>query len=288
MMAPSRGFRIVHRHCRDYRLFTTNHSNKSGHNRWSKIKHDKGKKDAAKHRERSVFSQEIYTASKLGGPDPSLNSRLADLISKAKREGFAKSSIEAAISRGQGRSTTGASLESVTVEGILPNNIAVIVDAETDSRLRTLAEVRGAMKAAGGSSSPCAYLFKRRGCVNFESKHGIGIDEVLEPALEAGATDIEEGHQGRVVVFCEPTDTTAIAEAVGNALGLVVRTSEIVWSPNDDTRVALASETVADELGAFVDNLLDRETTVQAISMNVSQGGIGEGPWKELQSRLSV
>lgn len=289
LMAPSRGAQWLFNGTRHpIRRFGDTTIRHSGHNRWSKIKHDKGKNDALKNRQRSIFAQEIATASKLFGHDPSLNPRLADLIAKSKKEGFAKASIEAAIARGQGRSTTGASLENVTVEGILPNNVAVIIECETDSRLRTLSEVRLAMKDAGGSATPCAYLFEKRGRVVFEPKDSIGVDEAMDSALEAGATDIEEDEDGSLVITSEPSDTKIVGEAMTNAFGLTIKTSDIFWCPNEDTMVQLSNDEAADELGGFVDNLMDRESTVQAISMNISQGSTSEGTWNELQSRLGI
>lgn len=288
-MAPSRGaLRLIYGPRYHARWLGNTTIRPSGHNRWSKIKHDKGKNDALKNRQRSVFAQEIATASKQFGPDPALNPRLADAISRSKKEGFAKASIEAAIARGQGRSTSGASLESVTVEGILPNNVAVIIECETDSRLRTLADVRLAMKEAGGSATPCAYLFEKRGRVVFEPKDSVGVNEGMDSALEAGATDIEEDEDGGLVVTSEPSDTKSVGEAMTDALGLTIKLSEIVWCPNEDTLVQLANDEAADELGGFVDNLMDRESTVQAISMNIAQGSTSEGTWNDLQSRIGV
>lgn len=270
------------------RALTTSATALSGHNRWSKIKHDKGKADAIKNRQRSVFSKEIALASKLFGPEPSLNPRLADLITKAKKEGFAKASIEAAIARGQGRSLTGTSLENVTVEGILPNNVAVIVECETDSKLRTLMDVRLVIKEAGGSATPSSYLFQKKGRIVYEKKDGIGAEDVLEPALEAGATDVDEDEEGRLVVITEPENTKAVGKAVAEALKIDIATSAIQWEPNGDTLVGLDSEDTALELSAFVDELQEKEASVQAVAMNVSQGSLPPETWKELQSRLST
>ncbi|KAK4580228.1 hypothetical protein LTR86_000431 [Recurvomyces mirabilis] len=299
-MAPSRGLRrlidpatssqeyYICPRCRlQARTFSTSASLYSGHNRWSKIKHDKAKVDSVKNKQRSIFSAELATASKLFGPNPSLNTRLADLITKAKREGFAKASIEAAIARGQGRSTSGVALESVTLEGILPGNVAVIVECETDNKLRTLAEVRLILKEAGGNATPCAYLFAKRGKIVFEARDGIGVDEVLDAALDAGATDVKEDEEGRVVVLSEPGETKAVGEAVAQSLGLHIVTSSILWDPNGDTKVAVQDEKAAQELGEFVDELQDRETSLQAVSMNVAQGSLDDVLWKEVQTRLS-
>lgn len=216
-----------------------------------------------------------------------MNPRLADLITKAKREGFAKASIEAAVARGQGRSVSGASLESVTVEGILPNNVAVIIDCETDNKLRTLADVRMVMKEYGGTATPASYLFEKRGRVVFEKKDGVGLDEVLEPALEAGALDVDEDADGRLLVVTEPGGTRAVGDAMTSALGLQIATSDIVWDPNGDTKVGLSDEDMAQDLSSFVDELQDKESSVQAVSMNVAQGSLKEELWRELQSRIS-
>ena len=298
-MAPSRGCftlqsticsrpcRYICSQCRS-RLFATAATLNSGHNRWSKIKHDKGRADAAKNRQRSVFSHEIATASKLFGPEPSANPRLADLIAKAKKEGFAKANIEAAIARGQGKSSTGASLEGVTVEGLLPGNIGVVIECETDNRLRTLQEARLIMKNAGGSATPSAYLFSKRGRLTFDSKDDIGAEETLEAALEAGAIDVEDGEDSGVLVFCEPGETKVIGEAVSAALGLDIKTSEIIWYPNEDTKVGVENEDAAQDLAAFVEELQGKESSVQAVAMNVAQGSLSSEIWKELQSRLNT
>ncbi|KAK0936485.1 hypothetical protein LTR29_011963 [Friedmanniomyces endolithicus] len=277
-MAPSRGLSTIspltrllpktytRRQCRLRPLHSTP-AVASGHNRWSKIKHDKAKVDASKNRQRSIFAQEIALASKLFGPDPSLNTRLADLITKAKREGFAKTSIEAAVARGQGRSTSGATLESVTIEGILPGNVAVIVECETDNKLRTLAD--------------------KKGRIVFEAREGVGVEEALEPALEAGAVDVEDDGDGRVVIFTEPGDTRAVGDALHKTLGLQIAASEILWEANEDTSIGVPDGNMAEELSTFVDVLQERETSLQAVAMNVAQGQLEEEPWKELQSRLS-
>lgn len=291
-MAPSRGLQLLSRSLAislrsQTRCFSASASLGSGHNRWSKIKHDKGKADALKNRQRSMFAQELATASKLFGPEPSANPKLADLITKAKREGFAKASIEAAIARGQGRSLTGVSLEYLTVEGIMPNNVGVIVECETDNKLRTLAQVRLVIRDNGGSVTPSSYLFEKKGKIVFEQKDGVGLDEAMEPALEAGAIDVDELEDGSVVVFAASEDTKAVGEAVSAALGVQIKMSSIIWDPNEDTKTAVASEDAASDLSAFIDDMMDQEATVQAISMNVAQGSVAEGPWADLQARLS-
>ena len=299
-MAPSRGAYVlgltrtpqrqyICSRCLARRSFAATSTIYSGHSRWSKIKHDKAKTDAGKNKQRSVFAHAIALASRLYGPEPANNPRLSELVVKAKREGFPKASIENAIARGQGKSASGAQLEAVTLEGILPGNVGVMVDCETDNRLRTLAMLRLILKDAGGAATPCAYLFNKRGRITFEAKEGIGVDEALEAALEAGALDVEENEDdGGIVLWSEPEDTKAVGETVAAALGLEISTSDIVWSPNDDTRVGVSGEEAAQGLCRFADDLQERESSVQAIAMNIGPGVLDAEAWKDLSSRVST
>jgi len=174
------------------------------------------------------------------------------------------------------------------VEGILPGNVAVIIDCETDNRLRTLADVRLVLSKHGGSSTPAAYLFAKKGRITFEKKDGVGVDEVFEPALEAGALDVVEGDEGQVVVFTEPTETTAAGARLSQVLDMNISASEIIWDANEDTKTPLESDKAAVELVRFVEVLQDKESMVQGIYMNIAQGSVAEEPWSELQSRITA
>lgn len=222
------------------------------------------------------------------GGDPNSNPKLADLIVKAKREGFAKASIEAAIARGQGRSLSGASLEQVSVEAMLPQNVACIIDCETDNKLRTLADVRTILKDNGGMATPTNYLFTRKGQIVFEAKEGTGVDEVFEQAIEVGALDVLEGDEGRIIVFTEPNEVKSAGETISTSLGLDIVSSEIIWDPNEETQVPLEHEETANDICRFIDELQQHEASVQGIYMNATQGSVSEGAWAELLDRLDT
>ncbi|KAK5194224.1 hypothetical protein LTR16_007105, partial [Cryomyces antarcticus] len=194
------------------------------------------------------------------GSDPNINPRLAHAIATAKKSGFAKASIEAAIARGQGVSASGAKLESLTIEAILPPSVAVVIDCETDNKLRTLADVRLLIKHHEGSVTPTNYLFAKRGRIVFQ-KEGIGADEVLEGALDAGALDVTEDAEGKVVVYTEPNDTKATAETLSSLLGLEAERSDIIWDPNVDTKVGLEDEQSVKDLSDFVEELQEKESS---------------------------
>lgn len=220
---------------------------------------------------------------------PTNNPRLSEILTKAIRAGFPKASIEKAIARGQGKSATGAQLETVTLEGVLPGNVAVVVESETDNRIRTLATLRLILKQAGGSASPCAYLFNKRGRIWFEAKEGIGEEEALEAALEAGASDVaEDDEEGSIVVWCEPGETKAVSEAVASSLGLQISTTDIVWVPVEETKIDVSPHT-AQGLSKFADDLQERDSTLNAqATVNIRPGSLGDEAWVDLCKTLDA
>lgn len=266
---------------------STSASLQSGHNKWSTIKHDKGKNDAAKNKQRSIFSHEISTASKIFGPDPNINPRLALAISTAKKAGVPKSLIESAIARGQGISASGAALESVVVEAMLPPAVATVIDCQTDNKLRTLADIRLLIKEHEGSVTPTTYLFEKKGRIVFREKDGVGVEEVLEEAVEVGALDVIENSEGKVVIFTETNETKATAQALASSLGLEIDETDIIWNPTEDTKVELEEEEAAKRLGRFLEELQEI-SGVQGVYMNIAQGSIDDTLWSELQSRITA
>ncbi|KAG0648487.1 putative transcriptional regulatory [Hyphodiscus hymeniophilus] len=196
--------------------------------------------------------------------------------------------MEAAIARGQGRSTTGATLESVTLEVIMPPTVAMVIDAETDNKARTLMELRMAVKNHKGTVTPTAYLFQRKGRLQFEKdERNLGVDEVLDEAIEAGAEDVETDEDGNIVVWTEPNKVTAAAEALHTSLGLKVESSDIIWDANEDTKVPLDSGPSAKVLAEFV-AAIQENSNVQGVYSNASQGTLPDELWEDFASRLDA
>lgn len=219
----------------------------------------------------------------MSGSDPNSNPRLALAISRAKKDGFPKASIEAAIARGQGISPSGAKLESVVIEAMVPPSIAVVVDSQTDNKARTLTELRLIIKQHGGQITPTSYLFDKKGQIFFKAKEGVGIDEILETALEAGAMDIKEAAEGALVVYTEPSATKTISDKLMSEFGLEVESSEIIWDPN--TEADLDSADTAENLITMLEKLKE-DTTVQGVYINATKGNTSEDVWEQLQSRV--
>jgi transcriptional/translational regulatory protein YebC/TACO1 len=182
----------------------------------------------------------------VGGPDPAFNPRLAAAIANAKRGALAKSSIESAIAQGQGKTTSGAALESVTIEAMLPFSVGAVIECQTDSKLRTIQDVRAIISRGGGSITPTGFLFERKGKAIFEKKDALSVDAVLDQAIEAGATDVDVEHDGSLVVETEPSELSAVTQRLSECLGLKVDSLNIIHDPKEDTMVVLEEKEMAD------------------------------------------
>ncbi len=198
------------------------------------------------HKQRSAITKELQLASKQYGADSQFNPRLATIITAAKKQGFPKASIESAIARGQGRSPTGTALESLTIEAMVPPSVAIIVECQTDSKARTLNDVKLAIKESGGTMTPTSHMFDRKGKIVFVGSQGIGEEEIFDQAIEAGALDVQMEEDSKVVVYAESSHTTAVADALATSSGLKVESLDIIWDPKEDMIVDVAASEMLD------------------------------------------
>lgn len=186
----------------------------SGHSKWSTIKRKKGANDAQRAKIFTKIAREIIVAVKNGGPDPENNSRLKDVIAKARSNNMPNDNIQRTIKKAAGSGDTD-NYESITYEGYGPNGVAVIVDALTDNRNRTAADVRHAFDKFGGNmgTSGCvSFMFDNKGVIIIENDE-IDEDEITMDALEAGAEDIEV-EEGVIEITTAPEDFGAVREAL--------------------------------------------------------------------------
>jgi YebC/PmpR family DNA-binding regulatory protein len=187
----------------------------SGHSKWSSIKHKKGAADAKRGKLFSKLSRAIIVAAKEGGGDPSGNLSLQNAIEKAKSYSMPKDNIDRAIAKGSGADADASAFETVVYEGYGPGGVAVIVDATTDNRPRTGAEVRNIFaRFAGnlGSTGCVAFMFERLGVLEFD-RANVDADKLMEAAIEANAKDIVEDSE-TFVVQTAPEDFAAVKEAL--------------------------------------------------------------------------
>ncbi|KAF3770370.1 hypothetical protein M406DRAFT_34799 [Cryphonectria parasitica EP155] len=268
------------------RTFATSPLLQSGHNKWSKIKHQKGRQDHIKTVERTQHVQAITLYSRLYGPDPNTNSSLANAIAIAKKSATPKNVIEQAVARGQGRSLTGLALESMKFEVMMPPSAAFILDVETDSKLRVLQDLGVIIRKHKGRTTATDYFFSRRGRVVFERHEKLGPDDILEAAIEFGAEDLEADDEENIVVWCEPTQTMHIAQGVSKKFGFRILSSDIIWQPNEDTRSIVNSTEDVQLLSDFV-AAVSEMPEVQAIYCNASRGeDVPEEDWAVLEDNF--
>jgi YebC/PmpR family DNA-binding regulatory protein len=186
----------------------------SGHSKWHSIKHKKGAADAKRGKLFSKLARAITVAARDGGGDPGGNPTLATAIQKAKEASMPKDKIQKAIDVGTGAGSEGAAIERIVYEGYGPAGVAVLVEALTDNRNRASAEIRHAFTKHGGNlgePGSVAWIFEKKGAIVVDSSRYSEDD--LIGAIDAGAEDVrEDGDQLRII--CEPTDLTAVREAL--------------------------------------------------------------------------
>jgi len=198
----------------------------SGHSKWATIKRQKGKTDAARGKIFTKLGREIAVAVKAGGPDPSLNAKLRDVISKAKSNNMPNDNITRSIKKASGE--LGAiNYESIVYEGYGPAGMAVIVETLTDNKNRTAGDVRHIFDKCGGSmgTNGCvSYMFDDKGVIVIEKKSGMDDDEMMMAALEAGAADFV-AEDDVYEVYTQPSDLSAVREAL-EAQGIEIASAQ--------------------------------------------------------------
>ena len=177
----------------------------AGHSKWANIKHRKGRQDEKKQKIFSKLIREITVASKLGGAEASDNPRLRLALDKALGANMPKDTIERAISRGAGDSDSG-NLEEITYEGYGPNGVAILIEAMSDNKNRTVAEVRHAFSKCGGSlgtDGSVSYLFLKKGQIIVKESNQ---EKLLELLISKGIEDIESSNEDLTLIFTEPNN----------------------------------------------------------------------------------
>ncbi|MDE0886735.1 MAG: YebC/PmpR family DNA-binding transcriptional regulator [Myxococcota bacterium] len=203
----------------------------SGHSKWSTIKRKKGVADVKRGKIFTKLIREIATAARIGGGDPESNPRLRLVVDKAKAANMPKDNIQRAILKGIGGGE-GESYDEIVYEGYGPGGTAILIEALTDNKNRTVSDVRHALTKNGGNlgASGCvAYLFQKRGVLQFAIE-GLDSDALMEAAMEAGAEDILEG-QDSVDVVTAALDFDSVRDNL-EAAGFVLAESSITMEPS--------------------------------------------------------
>ena len=238
----------------------------SGHSKFANIKHKKEKNDAAKGKIFTIIGREIAVAVKEGGPDPANNSRLRDVIAKAKANNMPNDTIDRGIKKAAGDANS-VNYEQVTYEGYGPNGTAIIVVALTDNKNRTASNVRNAFTKGNGSvgTQGCvSYMFDEKGQIIIDKEEcDMAADDLMMIALDAGAEDfIEEDDSFEVLTT--PEDFSAVREALEKE-GIKMVQAEVTRIPQ--TYVTLTDEAALKSIQKTLD-LLDEDDDVQQVFHN--------------------
>ncbi|MEE3169478.1 MAG: YebC/PmpR family DNA-binding transcriptional regulator [Pseudomonadota bacterium] len=208
----------------------------AGHSKWANIKHRKAAQDAKRGKIFTKIIRELTVAARLGGGDPNDNPRLRAVVDKALTANMKKDTIERAIERGAGGGDD-SNYEELTYEGYGPGGVAVFVEAMTDNKNRTVAEVRHAFNKFGGNlgtDGSVAYLFSKQGIISYSPE--TDGDRLMEAALEAGAEDLQEQEDGSYEIVTTPEEYLDVKESLTGA-GLIPDNAEVTMVPS--TRVEL-------------------------------------------------
>lgn len=238
----------------------------SGHSKFANIKHKKEKNDAAKGKMFTIIGKEIAVAVKDGGADPANNSKLRDVIAKAKANNMPNDTIERGIKKAAGEAGS-VNYEYVSYEGYGPNGIAIIVDALTDNKNRTAANVRSAFtKGSGSVGTPgcVSYMFDEKGQIIIDKEEcSMDADELMMIALDGGAEDFNE-EEDSFEVLTAPEDFSDVRTALEEA-GIAMASAEVTKLPQN--YVSLTDPDAVKCLQRTLD-LLDEDDDVQAVYTN--------------------
>ncbi len=235
----------------------------SGHSKFANIKHKKEKNDAAKGKIFTVIGREIAVAVKEGGSDPNNNSKLRDVIAKAKANNVPNDTIERGIKKAAG-DINSVNYEQNTYEGYGPNGVAIIVETLTDNKNRTAANVRAAFTKGGGNigTQGCvSFMFDKKGQIIIDKEEcDMDSDELMMTALDLGAEDFSE-EEDSYEILTDPDNFSVVREGL-EKLGIPMADAEITMIPQN--WVTLSDEEDIKKMNRILD-LLDAEDDVQNV-----------------------
>jgi YebC/PmpR family DNA-binding regulatory protein len=238
----------------------------SGHSKWSKVKRFKGALDSKRGALFSKLSREITIAAKIGGGDAGANVRLRSAILSARGQSMPNDNIERAIKRGTGEGMEAVHYDEMVYEGYAPGGVAVIVEAATDNKNRTAAEIRRIFTRNDGNlatSGSVSYMFHKKGRITVP-RGAIGEERIFELALEAGAEELTTEEE-QYVITTSHDQLYAVAEALKHA-GVTTDGQKFTFIP--DTTVPVNDEAVALQVLRLCDSLED-DDDVQNVYSNL-------------------
>lgn len=233
----------------------------SGHSKWANIKHKKGKSDAQKAKVFTKIGRELQIAVKAGGPDPESNSKLKDVIAKAKAANMPNDNITRSIKRASGDGANDI-MEEITYEGYGPSGVAIIVETVTDNRNRTAADIRHIFDKSGGNlgSTGCvSFMFDKKGLIIIENDGDIEEEKLMMDALECGAEDFS-ADEGAFEITTDPTNFSEVRNALEEK-GYSFLEAEVSMIPQN--YVTLTDEKQREQIERLIDALEDNDDVME-------------------------
>ena len=240
----------------------------SGHSKWHSIKHKKGAADAKRGKIFTKIIKEITVAARLGGGDEEANPRLRTIVLKAKAANMPKDNIERAVKKGTG-DVDGVDYSELSYEAYAPGGVGLMIDALTDNKNRTAADVRTILSKGGGqlaAAGAVSYMFNRKGVIVYETggdSGGVDFDALFEAALEAGAEDVAEQDEF-IEVVTDPAEFADVLESLQRS-GFEPASAEITMVP--ENTVSPDAEGTAKVL-RLIEHLEDNDD-VQSVASNL-------------------
>ncbi|CAL1704075.1 unnamed protein product [Somion occarium] len=249
------------------RLFTATPITLSGHNKWSKIKHQKGAADIKKANVYSKASQDIVVAARSGGSaDPEVNMALAAAVKRAKSQGVPKENIENALKRAAGAKDKGD--QHVVYEIMGPGSVAVMVECLTDNLNRTIRAIRTTLAHHGARLAPVGFLFERKGLVRIAVNGKDSLEPIIEAGLDGGADDFSESEsseEGQEIEFvCPPDALGNLTKQLSALPDVELFSSDLVYLPKEASEPP--DEETADKISDLLDELEANEETLRVWS----------------------
>lgn len=238
----------------------------AGHSKWANIQHRKGAQDAKRAKLFTKFIREITVAARLGGADIDSNPRLRAVVDKALTANMTRDVIERAIKRGEG-GEEGAQLEDITYEGYAPGGVAVLIEATSDNRNRTVADIRHALTKNGGNlgqDGSVSFLFAHKGQILLAK--GSSEEPLMEVALDAGADDIQVQDDGSIEVITELENFLGVKAALLEA-GFGIKHADTLMMPA--TYSEISDIETAKKIVNMID-MLEALDDVQKVHTNLS------------------
>ena len=161
---------------------------------------------------------------------------------------------------------SGAALESITIEAMLPRSVAVIIECQTDQKLRVLQDIRYLINKHGGAVTPTSYLFEKKGRIVFQKKEGTSADDILDEAVEAGALEVDTNDDDQIVIDSSPSELSVVSQKLVEMFGFSIERSSIIHVPKAETAVSVEDKH-AEELENVV-AVLEEDPSVQDVYIN--------------------